>query len=184
VSLNGEFHGNFEQLIDVRLDDMQGLMDEVFSQTPDQEGHFEVPAITTRVENGGAGLLSLGFAGCSYDYVMPLYGELKGKIFYRTDETFDDEGNEYGSVLWPQGFCCVYPSWHFKRDATPTYQTNASELFSFLDWMEYWLDTSIYLVEHYDEYERQLNDWGEEHLGWRDKPPSLLTRMIRKFRLR
>ena len=179
-----EFHGTFDQLTDVRLEDMQGLMDEVFSQTPDKEGYFEVPMITTRAEGGGAGLLSLGFAGCSYDYVMPLRGELRGKIFYRTEETIDDEGNEYGSVLWPQGFCSIFPSHHFKRDAKPTYRRNASELFSFLDWMEYWLDSSIYFVEHYDEYERQMNDWREEHLGWRDKPPNLLTRMMRRFRLR
>ncbi len=152
------FHGDFDQLVDVRLEDLQGLIDAITSQTPDQAGFWEIPTITTRAENGGAGLLSLGFAGCSYDYVTPLYGELRGKIFYRTEETIDDDGKEHGSVLWPKGFCCVYPSPHFKKNAKPTYRRSASDLFSFLDWMEYWLDSSLYFVENYDEYERQLND--------------------------
>lgn len=177
----GEFHGAFQQLIDVRLDDLQGLIDDAFAKPRNPSGYLEIPKITTKAIDGGPGLLSLGFAGCGYDFVTPLYGELKGKIFYRTEETIDDQGIDHGSVLWPQGFCRIYPSDQFRKDAKPTYCRSASDMFSFLDWIAYWLDTSIYFIENYDEYERQLNDWREENLGWRDKPPSLLKRLKRKF---
>ena len=175
-----DLQGDFDQLTDVRLVDLQALIDKSLSQGPDTEGYYKVPAITTRREHGGTGLLSLGYAGCSYDYVMPLLGELRGKIFYRTDEAIDEDGIEYGSVLWPQGFGRIYPSDMF-RNARPTYQSKASDMFGFLDWMEDWLDSSIYFIENYQEYERQLNDWREAHLGWRDKNPGPLKRLIISF---
>ena len=40
MPLKGEICGAFDQLTDVRLEDMQSLMDEVISQATDKEWYF------------------------------------------------------------------------------------------------------------------------------------------------
>lgn len=179
--VDGDLQGDFEQLIDVRVEDMQGLINEALSQPPDGKGFHAIPAVKTRAEVGGSGILSLGFAGCSFDYVMPLCGDLKGKIFYRDGEAVDENGVECGGLLWPQGFCKLHPSYRIGADVSPTYQRNASELFGLFDWIEDWLDTSLYLVEHHDAHQHYQEKLCEEFLGQFEKPPGRIQRWLQRF---
>lgn len=155
--------GEFQNFVDVTLADIQSLIDTAHEKGPAGPRRMP-PEVTIISEGGGPHILGLGDAGCSYDFVMPLRGELRGRVFYRTYETLDpdDLEIEYGSVLWPEGLVHAVPHPRFDR-AEFLYEKSAQQISGFLDWIDDWLTQATYFVKHHRKFRRQLRRRQEEY---------------------
>jgi len=148
--------GEFEEFLDIRADTVQKMLDHALAERPNKYGRLRIPmTLSTRKFLGGDGLLCLGDAGCSFTFETPLDGDFRGKIFYTTEETTDENDVELGGAFWPQGLCRIRPHQDFNHK-TYDYRRSVADIFSFLDWIEYWLETETYLVENYRLYLKEL----------------------------
>jgi len=81
--------------------------------------------------------------------------EISAERIYTTEETTDENDVELGGAFWPQGLCRIRPHQDFNHK-TYDYRRSVADIFSFLDWIEYWLETETYLVENYRLYLKEL----------------------------
>ncbi|KIT14194.1 SMI1/KNR4 family protein [Jannaschia aquimarina] len=174
--------GAFRRLTDVTRADVQIRLDAAWHGPPDRHGGRNVPPeLTTREKDGGPDLLFLGDGGCTFDFVMPLTGDLSGKVFYRDWNGMDAGETEVGGLLWPQGLarCDTHP-WF--EDARLEMATDAARMSGFLDWMEDWITESTYFVENLRRFNAQEKASQSAWLAGSDRSRAgLLSRLVSKL---
>lgn len=152
--------GEFPTLAEITKEDAELKIEDVLQVERTENGFPEggPPKFTTRAYLGGKNILTLSDDGCSFSYVTPLVGPLKGRIFYTTNETIEEiDGveHDWSGVFWLQGIVRTHSHPWFDN-AEARLSTKLEEAFEFLDWMENWLEEETYLVENLDRYHEQV----------------------------
>lgn len=152
--------GEFRSLSEIGLKEAQQKVDETIEAPRTEQGFPECgpPEFTTKSYLGGSNILTLSHDGCSFWYVTPLTGPLKGKIFLSTEETTEEVDGQHidrAGVFWLQGIVRNDSHQWFDGKKAIIFE-QLEDAFGFLDWIEYWLDREIYLVSNLDRYKEQV----------------------------